>query len=195
MIVFILLVISADGALVGLGRTGGGCTNLALRVIVAAGTKREDVTLDVVARIRVPAAHAVIRDRVVRISARGRRMISEGALALVVLPRMDGRDGGRRHVGHRSVDGRAARGGGRRGVVENSAEGHGGAGGDEDEDEAAKDVAADVARGSGTGRTTSGTSFFGEGAAGDGGRAGAVAVGRTREGDGGKCAGISFCWI
>lgn len=135
MFIFTFLVISANRTFERVTGPGRSCSNLALRVIVSTGTQRKDVALDIVARIRVPSACTLIRDRLVCIATRGRGVVPGRTLTLVVLARMNRRDGDGvgdgRHVGQRCVDGGGARGsgeggtGGRRRVVENSAERHG----------------------------------------------------------------------
>lgn len=90
MIAVVVLVISADRTFVGLWWSRRRFTCVAVGVVVPTGTQGEDVALDVVSRIRVPTARTLIRGWLVRISARGRWVVTEGTLALVVLTGMGG---------------------------------------------------------------------------------------------------------
>lgn len=88
MVAVLILVISADRTFVGLWRSRRRFTHVAVGVVVPTGTQGKDVALDVVSRIRVPTARTLIRGGLVRISTRGRWVVTEGTLTLVVLTGM-----------------------------------------------------------------------------------------------------------
>lgn len=60
MVVFTFLVVSAERSVERLGGNGRRWCKVALGVVVSTGAKRKDVALDIVARVRVPSACALI---------------------------------------------------------------------------------------------------------------------------------------